>query len=68
MGNFTVDVIAAQLKNMLDGETTTLLGRVVIRAVKSGNANAYLKQELRRILNDAPTPVPARAVSAKVVK
>lgn len=38
--------------NGIDADTTTLLVRVIIRAAKSGNLNAYLKSRLERILDE----------------
>lgn len=36
---------ASQVKN-LDGETKTLLARLLVRANKSGDVNGYLKERL----------------------
>lgn len=52
--------IFGQLKG-IDLESRTLLGRFVMRAVKSGDANAFIKRELRKVL-DGPPVSAARAV------
>jgi hypothetical protein len=45
----------------IDGDTKALLVRLVIRANKSGNANAYLKSRLQLIVDvdDEKRPRPA---------
>ena len=63
-----LDIMLGQLKGMLDSETTMLLGKIVLKAVQSGNANVYLKTRLQRLLDEsADPPPPAVRVSSKVV-
>lgn len=54
----------------LDSDTVTLLTRFAMRAIKSGNANAFIKTRLQRLLDedDAPKPEPPQRVEARVVR
>jgi hypothetical protein len=56
----------------LDGDTLTLLTRFAMRGVKSGNLNDYIKNHLRKIIDEedappAPPSHPAPRVSTKPV-
>lgn len=64
-----LDVMLGQLKGMLDSETTMLLGKIVLKAVQSGNANLYLKTRLQRVLDEVENikSSPPVRVTSKVV-
>ena len=51
----------------LDADTITLLTRFVLRGVKSGNLNGFVKRHLTRILDEEDGPGSPRPVSARVV-
>lgn len=50
----------------LDADTIALLTRFVLRGVKSGDLNAFVKGHLGHILDD-DGPGPPKAVTARVV-
>lgn len=59
----------AQFLEKLDTDTLTLLTRFIMRGVRSGDLNGYVKRHVRRLLEeeDAPEPPAAPFVSSKVV-
>lgn len=65
-GLTALGVAAGHLRN-IDEETRLALGRLVVQAAMSGNANAFLKERLRWIderENEPGPAAPARTVRA----
>lgn len=53
----------------LDGDTVTLVTRFLMRGVKTGDLNGFVKRHLGRILDDeGPEPVPTVRATSKVVR